>query len=423
MQKTLQVARREYVDTIRTKTFILGLLMVPIIIGGIVLFSGERAQSLSGSRPALRVSVTDLSAAAWPQIRAEAETYNQSHPNGQLAVQALEAGDDANAVEAAAKAQLRQGRLDAYVVLDRDCVSGSGKVRLYTCALRPTDMDRLWGLEGLVQTSVMDQRCRARNISPEVLAEIRGVTVQRVDVGQTDQAQHVQSRSQAGARMMIPFFFMYLMFMGVVGMGQHLLSSIIEEKSSRIIEVLLSALSPFELMTGKILGLGAIGLTVTALWAAGAYGAARWQGLTLDITTSLVVYFLIYYSLGFLLFSSILAAMGSLCNTIKEAQSLVMPVMMVCILPMLAWLKLVQDPNGPLARVLSFVPPLTPMVMILRISATPDIHAAEIGLSIALLLAADVAGLWLAAKVFRTGILMYGKRPSLAEVARWIRQK
>jgi ABC-2 type transport system permease protein len=221
---------------------------------------------------------------------------------------------------------------------------------------------------------------------------------------------------------MIPFFFMYLMFMGIAIMGKDLLNGIIEEKNSRIIEVLLSALSPFELMAGKILGLGAVSLTVIGLWAGGAYGAARWLGLPIEITPGLGVAFVIYYVLGFLLFSSIMVAAGSVCNSLKETQSLMMPFMLVAIVPMLAWLRLVQDPHGSLARALSFVPPMTPMVMILRLASTPDIGIAEVLFTMALLAATVIGAIWIAAKVFRTGILLYGKRPGLGEVLRWLRQ-
>jgi len=201
-----------------------------------------------------------------------------------------------------------------------------------------------------------------------------------------------------------------------------MISSVIEEKTSRVIEVLLSALSPFQLMAGKILGLGGIGLTVVSLWAGAAYLTARWQGLSIDITAELALYFAIYYILGFLLFSSVLAAVGSICNTIKETQCLMMPIMMVFIIPLLAWMKIVQSPDGTLARVFSFLPPLTPMVMILRLSAGSDIWIVEIFASIVLLVAAVLAAMWIAAKVFRTGVLMYGKRPGLWEVCRWLRQ-
>jgi ABC-2 type transport system permease protein len=206
-------------------------------------------------------------------------------------------------------------------------------------------------------------------------------------------------------------------------MGQQILSSIIEEKSSRIIEVLLSAVSPFELMAGKIVGLVGIGITVTGLWGIAAYAAARSQGLSVDVTGQLMLYFVVYYILGFLMFSSILAGVGSVCNTLKETQSLMMPIMMVFIIPLLGWFKLVQSPGGMLARVLSFFPPVTPMVMILRLSATSDTPAVEILGSIVLLAAAVLGVMWAAAKVFRTGILMYGKRPGPREILRWLRQR
>ena len=422
MRKILQVALREYVETVKTKTFIIGLLMLPVIIGGIILFAGRLGSDKGGARPPMSVPVTDLSHAAWPQIQAAFDQHNRSHPDRKVLVEALEARPDTDAVQAEAKARLRDRRIDAYILLDKDVVTGSGKVWLYSYKPRAADLDGLWTVEGVLQRIVVDERCRARGIAPEVLAEIRSVSVERVDVGSTGEAQRIEGRDVIGAKMLVPFFFMYLMFMGVAGMGQHLLSSIIEEKNSRVIEVLLSALSPFELMVGKILGLGAIGLTVIGLWAGAAFTAARGQGLEMEVTARLGICFVTYYVLGFLLFSSILAAIGSLCNTIKEAQGLMMPVMMVSIVPMLAWFKLVQDPNGTLAWGLSFVPPMTSMVMILRLASSPDIRTGEILFTIALLAATVLGAMWVAAKVFRTGILMYGKRPGLREVLRWLGQ-
>ena len=198
---------------------------------------------------------------------------------------------------------------------------------------------------------------------------------------------------------------------------------VIEEKSSRVIEVLLSAVTPFQLMAGKILGLAGVGFTIVGLWGAGAYFAATKQGLSLDVTTEMMLYLIVYYILGFLLLSAVFAGVGSICNTIKETQGLMMPIIMILIVPLMSWFPLAQNPDGTLARVLSFVPPLTPMLMVLRLSAGSDVSMVEILASIAVLAAATVATMWMAAKVFRTGILMYGKRPALREVFRWLRQK
>jgi len=422
MQKILKVARREYIETIKTKTFIFGVLMTPLIIGGIIFFTIMISRDKGGPRPPLNVAVTDLSEELSAEIKNSFDEYNQLNPGRQILLQELQPQQNSETLGTEGKSRLRQGQIDAYVVLDKDILVGAGKIHIYTYKPKATNIDALGTIENFFKGAVMDQRCKIRNLSPQLWAELRNVPIERMEVGDTDDAQRIESEGQRMVKFMVPFFFMYLIFMGIVGMGQHMLSSIIEEKNSRVIEVLLSALSPFQLMGGKILGLAGIGLTVVGLWAVAAYLAALWLGLNIDITAELVLYFVIYYVLGFLLFSSILAGVGSICNTIKETQSLMMPIMMVFILPLLAWFKLVQDPGGTLARVLSFVPPLTPMVMILRLSAGFDIWVGEILFSIVLLAAAVLATIWAAAKVFRTGVLMYGKRPALSEVVRWLRQ-
>lgn len=422
MQKILKIAQREYIETAKTKTFILGIVMVPFIIGGVIFFTSRMSLDKTGPRPTVNVAVTDLSNELAAEIKASFDEYNQENPKRQIRVQKLEAQEDSDTAENQGRNKLRKGQVDAYIVLDKDILEGSGKIHLYTYKPKASNLDIFWTIENLFRKAVVNQRYKMQNLSPELLAKLRHVPIERVEMGSADGQDRVQRETDRVIKMMVPFFFMYLIFMGIVGTGQHMISSVIEEKTSRVIEVLLSAVSPFQLMTGKILGLGGIGLTVVSLWAGAAYLAARWQGLNIDITAELVLYFAIYYILGFLLFSSMLAAVGSICNTIKETQGLMMPMMMFFIIPLLFWFKIVQSPDGTLARVFSFLPPLTPMVMILRLSAGSDIWIVEIFASIVLLVVTVLAAMWAAAKIFRTGVLMYGKRPGLWEVCRWLRQ-
>lgn len=278
-------------------------------------------------------------------------------------------------------------------------------------------------VEGLIRDAVVNRRYETRSLDRAVLNAISNVPIQRIELGEEEGQEQVQGEGQQVARMMVPFAFMYLIFIGIIGMGQHLVSSIIEEKNSRIIEVLLSVVSPFDLMAGKIAGLAAVGCTTVAIWGVVGYAAAMWQGIKIDVGAGLIVCSLIYYILGFFLFSAVLAGVGSVCNTIKETQSLLMPVMLVFVVPVVAGLKLVQDPNGELARVLSYVPPTTPMVMVLRLSSGSDIWIGEVLLSILALALGAWATVWTAAKVFRTGILLYGKRPALREILHWVKEK
>ncbi len=420
MRKIHKVAQREFVETVKTRTFILGLLVIPVIIGGIVLFADHLGPRRDGSRTPVRVGMTCASKVLAAKIETAFADYSRSHPQGPINLSVIDAGG--GAPEERGKEELRQGRLDAYVVLEGEQEGREGAMQFYTYKFGPSQIDALQTVEFLFRETVINWRYETHGLDRKVLQELQNVPIRRVELGEAQGQEQTQNEGRRMARMMVPFAFMYLIFMGIVGMGQHMLTSIIEEKNSRIIEVLLSAVSPFELMAGKILGLAAVGLTVMAMWGVAAYGAARWQGITIDVGGSLLAYSLIYYILGFVLFSAILAGIGSICNTIKETQSLMMPIMLVFIIPLLAWVRLAQEPNGELARVLSYVPPATPMVMVLRLSSGTAIWAGEILLSLLVLAASVLATVWLAAKVFRTGILLYGKRPGPREILRWLRE-
>ena len=218
------------------------------------------------------------------------------------------------------------------------------------------------------------------------------------------------------------YLFVMLMFVGIMVLSQYLLTNLIEEKSSRVVEVLLSAVSPFELMSGKILGLTAAGLEVGAC--AVVIGVvAMLEGFIGALNPWALALFLVYYVLGTLLISSMYAAVGSACNTLREAQGMMLPMAMLFIVPLGGWMYFVQHPNGMAATLLSFVPPLTPMVMILRLAASKEVPVWQIALSVLVLGASVPAMMWAAAKIFRTGVLMYGKPPKLREMVKWLRYK
>jgi ABC-2 type transport system permease protein len=427
MWKILKIAQREYLDVVKTKTFILSILLTPAIIGIVIFIAGRTQRSVTGPRPPRKVVVADLTNQLTDELKASFEQHNKSNPQRQILLQ--EILTDTSSDEPI-KQKVRDGQLNAYFVLDKDSVEGTGKIQSFTRSTKIADLDMISNVGDLFNSAIFNRRCKLKDVSQELLAQIselrRRVPNEIIDIGSAAEQKKVKKGEQI-AKTMMPFFFMMLMFMGIFGMGQHMLTSVIEEKNSRVIEVLLSAVSPFELMAGKILGLAGISLTVMGLWAAAAigtayYGATHWWNITLEFPTGILLYFVIYFVLGFLLFSSILAGIGSICNTIKESQSLMMPISFLFILPMVVWFQLVQQPDGLFARVLSFLPPLTPLVMTLRLSASHDMSFLEIFASIILLVVFVPAVMWLAAKIFRTGILMYGKRPGPREVLRWLRQ-
>jgi ABC-2 type transport system permease protein len=423
MRKILKVASREFLDTVQTKTFLVGLLMVPLIFG-IIWFISKDIGRPKKAGAAQKVVVTNLAEGLSGEIQSVFDNYKTSGGKRPLEItEARAGGADFQAISAQYKELLRKGKLDLYVVLEKDVVEGQGKMLLYTRGARLDDMEALSTVENLINQAVTNLRCRQRNISPDLLKEIRRrVPTEQVAL-EVSGGKERRGIPDILAASMVPFFFVFMMFMGVVGHNQHLLTSILEEKNSRIIEVLLSAISPFQLLAGKVLGMGAVGLTVMGLWTGTAIAAAAWRGVPLEVSPRMVVCFISYYVMGFLLISCIFAGIGSVCNTLKEAQSLVMPISVLLMLPVVSWFPIYQNPEWLYARVLSFIPPTAPMAMMIRLSSGRSISTLEILASMAVLAASLPAAVWAGAKIFRTGILMYGKKPRLGELVRWLRQK
>jgi ABC-2 type transport system permease protein len=228
-----------------------------------------------------------------------------------------------------------------------------------------------------------------------------------------------------------PMVFVYILWIAIFSITQGLLTSTIEEKSTRISEVLLSSVSPVQLMAGKILGVAGTGLMMIVTWLATAYLAVKFvpsflgAPTTLDLTPILndpllITSFVVYFILGYLLYSAILIGIGSVVNTIQEAQALMMPVMMTLFLPLVAMMPIGRDPNGTFAKVMSYIPPFTPFVMMNRAAGPPTLF--EYVVTSLLLVGAIVGMLWASAKIFRIGILMTGKPPRAREIWQWVRK-
>jgi ABC-2 type transport system permease protein len=214
-----------------------------------------------------------------------------------------------------------------------------------------------------------------------------------------------------------------LLWIATFTSGQYLLTTTIEEKSNKVMEVLLSAVSPMQLLGGKILGQAGVSAVILLM-----YGSAVMAGLLAFALGDLVpvlhlVLFAIYFVIAYFMIATIMAAVGSAVNELRDAQSLMGPIMLVMVIPMIIWPVLSEHPNGMLATITSFTPPLLPFVMILRVTAsTEPIAIWQIVLSIGVGIVSVVAMIWMCARIFRIGVLMQGKPPSILQLAKWIRQ-
>lgn len=421
MRKALRIAQREYIETIRTKVFIFSVVFAPAIAAAAIFFAAEINQTKDKPRGDVTAVVVDCSGRLITPIDEAFAKHNARNPNRKVLAAVQGPAADADAEDRQMKDRLRGGKLDIYAVLDPNVAGGSGQIHIYTYNMKAVNADAVPTTQNLISRIVVDERCKAINISRQELVAIREVSCEQVDVGKSEAAEKKGSHSELNQ--MVPFFFVYMMFMGVLAIGPHMVSSLIEEKNSRIMEVLLSAVSPHEIMFGKIAGLGAVGLTVITFWMGLAYAGATYAKLPIYVAPGLTTWFALYYVLGFLFFGALMAGAGSVCNTAKEAQSLLLPVTYTMIVPLIAWPSLVQSPNGMLARMLSFIAPMTPLVMVARLASGSQIWWVEQVLVTLVLLASVMGAIWAAGKVFRVGVLMYGKRPSLAEIGRMVLQK
>jgi ABC-2 type transport system permease protein len=212
------------------------------------------------------------------------------------------------------------------------------------------------------------------------------------------------------------------MYMVVLLYGMNVARSIIEEKTSRVFEVLLATIKPDELLAGKIIGVGSVGLTQVGIWMTAALLFAAQAGAMGGVTISMtqIVFFIIYFALGYALYSSVAAALGAMTNSEQELQQLNMFLMLPLFVSMGMLVPIMTSPNSMLSRVVSQIPFCAPLLMDFRISiAMPQWW--EIGLSIGLILVTIFAVLWISSRIYRVGILMYGKKPNLPEILRWLK--
>jgi ABC-2 type transport system permease protein len=322
---------------------------------------------------------------------------------------------------------LDDGALFAYFVIGPDPLSAEETHKYVSNNL--TDKDLQQWIERLASAEIEARRFEREHIDPEVARRIQQpLSFDEKRVSASGEESEVEK--QDTLRQWAPVAFVYLLWVSVFTIAQLLLTNTIEEKSNRIVEVLLSSISPMQLMVGKILGIAATGLTTIGSWIVFFLVFLKFLPKLLDLPAEIdltvlvsdpvyLASFVAYFLLGFLLYASILVGLGSACNSIKEAQNLMAPVMILLLLPLLSMIPISQDPNGKLAVVLSFIPPFTPFVMMNRAAGPPERW--EYAVTSVLLVVSIAVAFWAAAKIFRVGVLMTGKPPRLGELWRWVR--
>lgn len=454
MSKILQIAWREFVATVFTKGFIIGLVAVPVMMLvamlAVPLLTNFKTPAVRGEVAVLDLSGAGidarLSEALSPeafaerrrrtQVRLDAvmpEAIRGMRGNAQagidtalgelptLRVTVLAAGADLE-VEKAQLLGMGEGdvRRLALLVIAPDAVraGASGTLGSYEFYIRKKLDERVVGeIRDALRPALIDARMQANGLDA---AQVRALNelprVRAVTVGEDG-----DSSAALAVGEILPVTFMMLMFIAIMTAGQMLVTTTIEEKSSRVVEVLLAAVSPTQLMAGKILGQLGVGLLMMSVYAGLGVLALVSFALTGLVEFWQLAVFALFFLIAFATFGALMAAAGAAVNELREAQSLLTPIILFAVAPMILWMPIRSDPNSTLATVLSLTPPVSPFVMVMRISSNAPPPVWQIGLALLIGLLSAAIAMWIAGKVFRVGLLMHGKPPNLATLIRWVR--
>ena len=431
MRNVLLIIQREYLVRVRTKAFIIFTILMPLFIGGLIVLPARLAMKGSGTKrviivaadSALANSIKNELAAAHVSDEEEgpsADTRKAPRAEFDVSVQTPPTEDLRNQLIT----RVREGSLDGFAWIDDDAVT----------TRKGTYYSRNGGdfVEGSLFSRALRNALSQRELAAHGFSPAQAkILLGPVDVDTVHIDKEGANKSNGLGAFLLPFLLLFAIYMTVLIYGIYVMRSVIEEKSSRVVEVLLGSVTPMQLMAGKIIGVGAVGLTQIGIWFAtgsilGTGGYAVIHQVIGDsmkdahVPTAAILLFPVFFILGYATYSCLYAAIGAMCNSDEEAQQLQFPVTLPLILCMVFAMSIMRDPNTPLAFLLSMFPLTSPIIMFVRVSVNMP-PTWQIALSIAISLVSLYFLVWLTSRIYRVGILMYGKRPTLPEILKWIR--
>jgi len=462
MRRIGLIAEREFLGTVLTRGFIVGVLVVPAVMA-LAFALGPRLMNQRSAPVRGQIAVIDPTGAVMAELRATitpAAIAARREEAARRALAAVPAGvrDLAGAAATAPSSDAIEriaGTVPDLQVIDRPADAGDPDMRaakawltdaapgdrhIALVVVQPDVVTRAPGridygtyelyvplnLDDRIETSIFESlreaiinaRVRAQHLDRVSLDEIARVPRAR-SVTVTKDSERV---TVGAFNRIMPFAFVGLLLVSVLMGGQGLMMSTVEEKTSRVIEVLLSAVSPFELLAGKIVGQMAVSLVVLGLYIVLAFMLLASFAMFGLLDLSLVFYLLIFFVITYVTIGAAMAAVGSAVNEMREAQSLMMPIMLVLMVPWVLAAPIAREPNSTFSTAISFTPPVNTFAMLLRLTSSAPPPSWQVWVTIAIGLVSVVGSVWCASQVFTIGLLMHGKPPDLKTLVRWIRE-
>ncbi|GBD32026.1 MAG: ABC transporter permease [Gemmatimonadales bacterium] len=420
MSKVWVVVRREFMERVRSKWFIVSTVLGPVLMVAFIAVPIIMASRGTGERT---VAVLDASSGGFGERLTEqldqAPLLRASRvpvPVGRLE----EAADSL--------AELVGFRALHGFVIVTDAAVEDGKLEYRGSNV--TSIADMSLLRGLLEDAVFAERLSRAGVDPSVVRRARiplEFTTLKITGART-------TRASGAGSFMLAYVIWFLLYMGILLYGANVMGAVVDEKTSRIVELLVSSLRPFELLAGKILGVGSVGLLQFGIWVGFAMLALEQRDMIArllgqpglgaagsfpEVPLSTAVVFLVYFLLGYFLYAAMFAAVGAMTGSEAEARQAANAVVMVLVLPSLLMIGILNDPAGSLAVALSLIPFTSPIATPVRWAAG-EVPPDELVASLVLLLLGLWGVIWVAGRIYRIGILAYGKRPGIRELVRWV---
>lgn len=434
MSKILRIAKREYLSTVRTKGFVLGLVLAPVVMGGsaiaMALLEGhvdtrDRVVAIVDRSGVVAEALVQAAEARTAQVVYDERTGEKLRPVYSIEVVTPDDADP-QAQRLELSNRVRSGRLHAFIeiasgVLHPRVDTATARVAYYAENAVMDDVRR-W-VERPINDRLRWLRLSETGIPvsavPDLFDWVAAGPMALVSVdpgtGEIGEARRTSELEAVVTPLVLPVLMFLMIMMGAVP----LLSAVVEEKSQRIAEVVLGSVQPWQFMAGKVVGGVGVSLTGSAVYIVGGVIVLQHLGLSEHIPYRILPWFVAYMLMAIIMLGSVYLAFGSVCNDAEEAQSLMLPAMIPVMIPMFVLVPVLREPDSVFATVLSLVPPFTPMLMLIRMAVREGVPMWQHWFGLAGMVAAALLAVWAAGRIFRVAILMQGVPPRLGNLFRW----
>jgi ABC-2 type transport system permease protein len=425
MAKLWAVIAREYLERVRTRWFVIATVFGPILLGSMLFLPSVIASRSKAAPDIARITILD---ATGTELGTRVAAELNGGAMGDTSATEVRIVEPAQLVEAESLAtrEVLASRRKGYLVLNDKTIGGREARYAGTNASAQADMREM---QRIVRDQVLAIRLEQLGVTS---SDARQLVRSRLSL----ESERLTKRGRGGSgqvNVMFAIVVAMLLYISIAFYGQNILRGVMEEKQTRVAEVVVSSVSPTKLLAGKVLGVGAVGLTQIVIWSVTSVALLKVRAPILtrlgaettnfpmpSISFGDGVLLLLFFVLGYTFYAALFAAIGAMVNSEQEAQQAQWPVVLLLISSVAFLQPVLFNPDGTLARVVSTLPFTAPIMMPLRMSVAP-VSAIDIALALASVLLGVYVAVWLAARIYRVGLLMYGKRPSLSELSRWVR--